>query len=126
MVFEHIALNVKNVEDIKDWYVANVGLKVVSEQSQAPFMTFLEDSTGRVILELYHRPEEEITNFKTKHPLSFHMAFVSQNAEKDKTRLLDKGASYVEEITKEDGSHLVMLRDPWGMPLQLCHRAKPF
>ena len=126
MVFEHIALNVKNVEDIKDWYVANVGLKVVSEQSQAPFMTFLEDSTGRVILELYHRPEEEITNFKTKHPLSFHMAFVSQNAEKDKTRLLDKGASYVEEITKEDGSHLVMLRDPWGMPLQLCHRTKPF
>tara|TARA_R100001369_G_scaffold62165_2_gene89157 strand:- start:4354 stop:4734 length:381 start_codon:yes stop_codon:yes gene_type:complete len=126
MVFEHIALNVKNVEDIKDWYVANVGLKVVSEQSQAPFMTFLEDSTGRVILELYHRPEEEITNFKTKHPLSFHMAFVSQNAEKDKTRLLDKGASFVEEITKEDGSHLVMLRDPWGMPLQLCHRAKPF
>lgn len=126
MVFEHIALNVKNVEDIRDWYVANVGLKVVSEQSQAPFMTFLEDSTGRVILELYHRPEEEITNFKTKHPLSFHMAFVSQNAEKDKTRLLDKGASYVEEITKEDGSHLVMLRDPWGMPLQLCHRAKPF
>ncbi len=126
MVFEHIALNVKNVEDIKEWYVANVGLKVVSEQSQAPFMTFLEDSTGRVILELYHRPEEEITNFKTKHPLSFHMAFVSQNAEKDKTRLLDKGASFVEEITKEDGSHLVMLRDPWGMPLQLCHRAKPF
>jgi catechol-2,3-dioxygenase len=126
MVFEHIALNVKNVEDIRDWYVANVGLKVVSEQSQAPFMTFLEDSTGRVILELYHRPEEEITNFKTKHPLSFHMAFVSQNAEKDKTRLLDNGASYVEEITKEDGSHLVMLRDPWGMPLQLCHRTKPF
>ena len=126
MVFEHIALNVKNVEDIKDWYVANVGLKVVSEQSQAPFMTFLEDSTGRVILELYHRPEEEITNFKTKHPLSFHMAFVSQNAEKDKTRLMDNGASYVEEITKEDGSHLVMLRDPWGMPLQLCHRTKPF
>ncbi|SHE37687.1 Catechol 2,3-dioxygenase [Arenibacter palladensis] len=126
MVFEHIALNVKNVEDIKDWYVANVGLKVVSEQSQAPFMTFLEDSTGRVILELYHRPEEEITNFKTKHPLSFHMAFVSQNAEKDKIRLLGKGASFVEEITKEDGSHLVMLRDPWGMPLQLCHRTKPF
>ena len=126
MVFEHIALNVKNVEDIKDWYVANVGLKVVSEQSQAPFMTFLEDSTGRVILELYYIPEEEITNFKTKHPLSFHMAFVSQNAEKDKTRLMDNGASYVEEITKEDGSHLVMLRDPWGMPLQLCHRTKPF
>ena len=126
MVFEHIALNVKNIQDIKDWYVANVGLKVVFEQTEPPFMTFLEDSTGRVILEFYHRPEEEITNFTTKHPLTFHMAFVSQNAEKDKIRLLDKGASFVEEINKEDGSHLVMLRDPWGMPLQLCHRTRAF
>ena len=126
MVFEHIALNVKNIKDIKDWYVANLGLKVVSEQKVAPFMTFFADSSGRVILELYHRPDEEITDFKTKHPLTFHMAFVSKNAEKDKIRLLDKGASFVEEITKEDGSHLVMLRDPWGMPLQLCHRATPF
>ena len=126
MVFEHIALNVKNIKDIKDWYVANVGLKVVSEQTEAPFMTFFADSSGRVILELYYRPDEEITDFKTKHPLTFHMAFVSQNAVTDKIRLLDKGASFVEEITKEDGSYLVMLRDPWGMPLQLCQRTKPF
>ncbi|RAJ11556.1 VOC family protein [Arenibacter echinorum] len=126
MVFEHIALNVKNIKDIKDWYVANVGLKVVSEQTEAPFMTFFADSSGRVILELYYRSDEEITDFKTKHPLTFHMAFVSQNAVTDKIRLLDKGASFVEEITKEDGSHLVMLRDPWGMPLQLCQRTKPF
>lgn len=126
MVFEHIALNVKNIKDIKDWYVANVGLKVVSEQTEAPFMTFFADSSGRVILELYYRPDEEIADFKTKHPLTFHMAFVSQNAVTDKIRLLDKGASFVEEITKEDGSYLVMLRDPWGMPLQLCQRTKPF
>jgi hypothetical protein len=89
-------------------------------------MTFLKDSTGRVILELYHRPDEEITDFKTKHPLTFHMAFVSKNANMDKKRLLEQGASFAEEITKEDGSHLVMLRDPWGMPLQLCQRTKPF
>jgi catechol 2,3-dioxygenase-like lactoylglutathione lyase family enzyme len=126
MVFEHIALNVTNIKDIKDWYVANLGLRVVSEQTKAPFMTFFADTSGRVILELYHRPEEEITDFKTIHPLTFHLAFVSQNAVTDKLRLLDKGASFVEEITKEDGSHLVMLRDPWGMPLQLCHRAQPY
>lgn len=126
MVFEHLAINVNYIRKMKDWYVDNVGLKVVSEQREAPFMTFLEDSSGRVILELYHRPDEEITNFKTKHPLTFHMAFVSKNAEKDKIRLLAKGASFVEEIKKADGSHLVMLRDPWGLPLQLCHRATPF
>ena len=126
MIFEHVALNVKNIQEIKDWYVSNVGLKVVSAQTEAPFMTFFEDSSGRVILELYHRPDEEITNFKSKHPLTFHMEFVSKNAEKDKIRLLDKGASLVEEIKKADGSHLVMLRDPWGMPLQLCQRTIAF
>tara|TARA_R110000868_G_scaffold1647_1_gene13239 strand:- start:9319 stop:9699 length:381 start_codon:yes stop_codon:yes gene_type:complete len=126
MIFEHVALNVKNIQEIKDWYVANIGLNVVSAQTEAPFMTFFEDSSGRVILELYHRPDEEITNFKSKHPLTFHMAFVSKNAEKDKIRLLDKGASLVEEIKKADGSHLVMLRDPWGMPLQLCQRTIAF
>ncbi len=52
MVFEHIALNVKNIKDIKDWYVDHIGLKVVSEQTEAPFMTFFADSSGRVILEL--------------------------------------------------------------------------
>ena len=25
-----------------------------------------------------------------------------------------------------DGSRLTMMRDPWGLPLQLCQRAKPF
>ena len=126
MVFEHFALNVHNIEEIVKWYTGNLGLKIVSEQKESPFMTFLADSSGRVIMELYYRPDEHITNFKTQHPLTFHVAFVSENAERDKARLLEQGALFVEEVKKEDGSLLVMLRDPWGMPLQLCQRAQAF
>ncbi|MCK5443546.1 MAG: VOC family protein [Maribacter sp.] len=126
MVFEHFALNVNNIDEIVKWYTGNLGLKIVSEQKESPFMTFLADSSGRVIMELYFRPDEHITNFKTQHPLTFHVAFVSENAEQDKTRLLEQGALFVEEVKKEDGSLLVMLRDPWGMPLQLCQRAQAF
>lgn len=126
MVFEHFALNVHNIEEIVKWYTGNLGLKIVSEQKESPFMTFLADSSGRVIMELYYRPDEHITNFKTQHPLTFHVAFVSENAEQDKARLLGQGALFVEEVKKEDGSLLVMLRDPWGMPLQLCQRARKF
>ncbi len=126
MVFEHFALNVNNIEEIVKWYTGNLGLKIVSEQKESPFMTFIADSSGRVIMELYYRPDEHITNFKTQHPLTFHVAFVSENAEKDKTRLLEQGALFVEEVKKEDGSLLIMLRDPWGMPLQLCQRAQAF
>ncbi len=126
MVFEHFALNVQNIQDVVSWYVSHLGLKIVSRQEEAPFMTFLADSSDRVILELYHRPDAAITDFTAQHQLTFHVAFVSENAVSDRERLIQMGASYVEEVKKEDGSHLIMLRDPWGMPLQLCQRNKPF
>ena len=89
-------------------------------------MTFLADSTHRVVIEFYKREDELAEDFSNRHPLTFHVAFVSENAEKDKQRLLNAGASFFDEILKEDGSHLVMLRDPWGIPLQLCQRTVKF
>lgn len=126
MVFEHFAINVENVAERVRWYVENLGLVVVSEQIQPPFMTFLADSSGRVMLELYHRPDASVTNFSSQHPLVFHVDFVSENASDDSYRLQQKGAIFFEEIKKADGSHLIMLRDPWGMPLQLCQRTVKF
>lgn len=126
MIFEHFAINVNNVATVVKWYISHLQLKVVSQQKVAPFMTFLADSGGRVILELYQRPDAMMTNFTTQHQLTFHLAFVSENAQKDSDRLQAEGATFVEEVHKEDGSHLVMLRDPWGMPLQLCERAVKF
>lgn len=126
MIFEHFAINVAQIDLVVPWYISHLGLNVVSAQKAPPFMTFLSDSSGRVVVELYQRSDELITNFSKQHPLTFHVAFVSENAENDKNRLLNAGASFFEEIRKEDGSHLIMLRDPWGMPLQLCQRAVRF
>lgn len=126
MIFEHFAINVNNIDARIAWYVSHIELKVVSAQKEPPFMTFLADSGGRVIMELYYRADEEITNFRVQHQLTFHVAFVSENAQADKERLVAEGASYVEEMKKDDGSHLIMLRDPWGLPLQLCQRTKKF
>ena len=89
-------------------------------------MTFLADATGRVIIEFYHRPDAVITDFVAADPLTFHVAFVSENAQIDRERLEKQGAVFIEEIVKEDGTHIVMLRDPFGMPLQLCQRAIRF
>ncbi|MCJ7467488.1 MAG: VOC family protein [Maribacter sp.] len=126
MIFEHFALNVVHVDLVVSWYVDHLDLHVVSEQKDPPYMTFLADSSQRVFLELYHRPDEEHTDFSSQNPLTFHLAFVSTNAEFDKTRLVRQGATFVEEAKKADGSHLVMLRDPWGLPLQLCQRTRNF
>jgi hypothetical protein len=31
----------------------------------------------------------------------------------------------VDEVRLKDGSHLVMMRDPWGLAIQLCKRGQP-
>ena len=126
MVFEHFALNVADIKKRVGWFVTHLGLKVVVAKEKAPFMTFLADSTDRVIMELYQKEEEPLSNFKERQPATFHIAFVSDDAEADKQRLMTEGATFVEEVKREDGTHLVMLRDPWGMPLQLCERPIKF
>jgi len=126
MVFEHFAVNVANIEEVVQWYTKNLSLTIASEQKEPPFMNFLADSSGRVIIEFYHRPDAVITDFTQQHPLTFHVAFVSENAQMDRERLEKVQAVFVEEVKKADGTHIIMLRDPFGMPLQLCQRAVPF
>ncbi|MGC1515003.1 MAG: VOC family protein [Maribacter sp.] len=126
MVFEHFALNVTDIDGVVDWYCTHLGLTIASRQAKAPFMTFLADATGRVIIEFYTREDALAEDFTQRHPLTFHVAFVSDDAARDKQRLMKAGARFVEEVHKPDGSHLVMLRDPWGMPLQLCQRTEKF
>ncbi|MEW2921017.1 VOC family protein [Muricauda sp. ANG21] len=126
MIFEHFAVNVADAPSVVKWYVAHLGLKARVADKNPPFMTFLEDGTGRVVIEFYQRTDAPVSDFSKENSLSFHVAFVSENAENDKKRLVESGATFELEVKLEDGSHIVMLRDPWGMPLQLCQRANPF
>jgi glyoxylase I family protein len=59
------------------------------------------------------------------NPLLIHLAFVSASPDNDKNRLLEAGASLESEQHPDDGSHLVMMRDPWGLAIQLCKRGVP-
>lgn len=125
MEFEHFALNVKEPLAVANWYVDALEMKIVSQQLEAPFMTFLADRSGRVVVELYHNQAAEVPNYAHQHPLVFHFAFKTLHAQELKENLLGKGCTLQEEIKKDDGTHLVMLRDPWGLALQLCERAVP-
>ncbi|WP_258099792.1 VOC family protein [Marinoscillum pacificum] len=122
MRFEHFALNVEAPIKMAQWYCEHLGLHLVFEQDEPPYMRFLADETDQVVMELYQNPNAPITNHSKNHHLVFHMAFESRNAESDKQRLLAAGASFVEEKGPDQGTHLVMLRDPWGIPLQVCQR----
>ncbi len=125
MIFEHFALNVPNPNEFVDWYTSNCGMKIAKSMKTAPFTHFLTDSSNRTVVEIYSNPSAKIPDYNLMDPLEFHFAFTVENVEMIKDRLISAGAKLVEDINLEDGSHLVMLRDPFGIPLQLCKRAKP-
>jgi hypothetical protein len=65
-------------------------------------------------------------DYPGSHPLNFHFAVYTRDAKAERQRLERAGASTFLEDALPDGSLLIMMRDPWGVPLQLCQRAKPF
>jgi len=125
MKIEHLALNVHQPKAVSDWYEKNLGLKVVKKMDQAPFMTFLADDSGKVMIELYQNAKAEVLDYASLNPLMLHLAFVSENPDDEKKRLLEAGAQLISDDTLEDGTRLLMLRDPWGLAIQFCKRAKP-
>jgi glyoxylase I family protein len=125
MKIEHVAFNVDNPVEVAKWYTKHLGLKIVKQAEEPPFMTFLADDSGQVMIEIYKNPPNDIPDYSSMNPLQLHLAFVSNNPQADKERLLTAGATEISDDILEDGSRLVMLRDPWGLALQLCKRAAP-
>jgi catechol 2,3-dioxygenase-like lactoylglutathione lyase family enzyme len=126
MRFEHFALNVPDSIQMAAWYVAHMGMKIVLAVDKEPHTRFLADETGRVVMEIYTNKAAPIPEYSAVHPLNLHRAFAVTDADAAKDRLLAAGAIYVEEVRPADGSVLYMLRDPWGVPLQICRRVQPF
>lgn len=126
MKFEHFALNVPDVRAQAQWYAQNVGFTIVRALTAAPFTHFLADETGRTVVELYFNPAATIPDYGAMHPLCFHLAVVAPDAKAERARLERAGATLFREDPQPDGSLLIMMRDPWGVPLQLCQRTVPF
>jgi len=127
MRLEHFALNVPDATAHADWYVRHLGFSILRRLDTPPFRRFLADDTGRVIVELYTDSRARIPDYKTMDPLCFHVAVVSTDASTDRRRLEAVGATHVAPDEPQlDATRLIMMRDPWGVALQLCQRAQPF
>lgn len=125
MKFEHFALNVPDVRAMSRWYVEHLGFAVVRQRADPPFTHFLADDSGRPIIELYTNQSAPIPDYSRQPPLCFHFALAVADAGAERLRLEKAGASLVLEEPFPDGTLLIMMRDPWGVPVQLCQRAKP-
>jgi glyoxylase I family protein len=59
--------------------VTHLGLRVARTRSDSPYTSFLADDTGRVIFEFYSNTAAIYPDYKSAHPLCFHIAFVADD-----------------------------------------------
>jgi len=100
-------------------------MRVVRRSADASRIHFLADAAGRAVIEIYCNAADPIPDYAAMHPLRFHIAFATDDPDTSRRALVAAGATLVDERTTPDGSRLLMLRDPWGVPLQLCKRPTP-
>ena len=126
MKIEHIAFNVDDPLAMGRWYVAHLGFKVKRRTVEPPYGHFLADDSGTVMIEIYGNPQAPIPAYRDMNPSTLHLALVSHDLPNDVKRLTAAGATLVGEIQSlPQGDQIAMLRDPWGMAIQLVHRGTP-
>lgn len=125
MKIEHFAFNVSDPISIAAWYCQHLHFTVKHKFELAPHTHFLADETGQVMIEIYNNPSDKVPDYHTMDPLIVHLAFVSNDPDTDAAKLVEAGAKIVNEVKLKDGSHLKMLKDPWGFSIQLCQRGVP-
>lgn len=123
--FEHVAVNVSDPVAVAAWYVEHLGMEVVRRGDPPVLMHFLADAARRAMIEIYCNSAAPVDAYQHLHPSQLHLAFTSTDPDADAARLIAAGATLVEHLHNPDGSHLTMLRDPWGLAIQLAKRAKP-
>ena len=126
MKIEHLAFNVADPLAFARWYVEHLGLTVKRRLVEPPYVHFLADDSGTVMLEVYGNPNAQMLDFPNVQPPALHLAFLSADLTADVKRLVAAGASIVADVhTLPSGDTFAMLRDPWGLPLQLVKRLAP-
>jgi catechol 2,3-dioxygenase-like lactoylglutathione lyase family enzyme len=123
MRFEHLGINVPDARAMARWYEEHLNMQSVRGEEQSPWAHFLADAGGRTTLEIYTNTTDPIPDYAQQHPLRFHLAFAVDDPDEVGVRLVAAGARPLSDQTLDDGSRIVMVRDPWGLVVQLVRRA---
>jgi catechol 2,3-dioxygenase-like lactoylglutathione lyase family enzyme len=126
MNIEHIAFNVPDPVAAAEWYGRHLGMRVVRSVEGSPHTRFLADEAGRVVLEFYRQEKAPVPDYFAIDPMVLHIAFTADDIREARQRVLAAGASAVGEVAPQpNGDDLAMLRDPWGVAVQLVKRGRP-
>jgi glyoxylase I family protein len=124
MKIEHVAFQVADPAAMTDWYVKHLGFSVRRSSDGPTVARFMADDSGSVMLEVYRNLSVPVPDYGSMDPALLHIAFVCEDVAETIARLTAAGASLVRgpEILGED--ELAMLRDPWGLAIQLAKRKR--
>jgi len=128
MKMEHIGLQVSDPVQMSAWYSRHLGFRVMRQQEASPFTAFLADSSNSILIEIHQHPEVPSLDHRQMDPLLLHLAFDvgDEPIEEAARRLIEAGASSAKAlVVSPAGDKLWMLRDPWGLSIQLVKRTKP-
>ena len=123
---EHVAINVEDPAAMAKWYCENLGMKIVRKGPSPVNMRFISDAGGNMMLELYNNPPDAVPDYPSMDPLSLHIAFMVDDVNAICKKLIAAGATIAVDVNiTPAGDELVILRDPWGVPIQFLKRAEP-
>jgi glyoxylase I family protein len=125
MKIEHVAFQVADPAAMADWYVEHLHFSVCRSSDQPVVARFIADASGGVMLEIYRNPSVPVPDYGSVDPAVMHVAFVCSDLPATVARLTDAGAALIRGPEVLDGDELAMLRDPWGLAIQLAKRKSP-
>lgn len=126
MHIEHVALQVAEPAAMAQWYVTHLGCSIARSTGGPSFIHFLKDASGQSMIEIYCNPRVAVPDYRTMDPMVVHVAFYSDDPRADRDRLVAAGATIAEDhVVTPAGDEMLILRDPWALPLQLVKRAEP-
>jgi len=123
MKSSHIAVNVADPAAVTSWYQIHCGLRVIRQRQPRSQLQLLMDASGSNVLEI-HGKTDNVPDYRKMDPWSFHSTLASNEPFSDSQRLVAAGAVFVSECHLHNGSHFVMLRDPWGLALLLFRSSR--
>ena len=100
-------------------------MRVVREGDAPGHARFLADDAGASVLETY-AGALPVPDYAGMDPALLHVAFATTDMDATRERLIAAGAVPVGEVAATPaGDRFAMLRDPWGLALQLAQRVRP-
>ena len=123
MRIEHIGLLSSTPIQMGHWYKEHLGFRIIIEAgTDADGVIFMDDDSGMVI-EIGHLPGISPMEFRSHHPLSIHLAIECTSPENEARRLVEAGAELVgESLRNAYKGEKILVRDPWGLTIQLINR----